>query len=127
METISNPKETKARKNHNCNFCSYKIPKGDTYIKSTHVHDGTLYDWKTHKYCSDIANRLNMYDYCDEGVTQDDFMGAIHEEYLDIVFGVFGYDRFGDEYNEILEDLRYVQFKHKLGRVIRHYKKIDNQ
>lgn len=57
METLTYPKETKAIKEHICNFCNSRIPKGDTYFKSTHKFDGMVYDWKSHKHCSEIADK----------------------------------------------------------------------
>ena len=69
METLAYPKEVKARKEHRCDFCNQKLMVGTIYMKSTHVLDGRIYDWKTHNYCNKISHRLDMYEYCDEGVT----------------------------------------------------------
>lgn len=49
IETITYPKETKAKKEHSCNFCLDKIKVDEIYIKSTYVFDGQIYDWKTFK------------------------------------------------------------------------------
>jgi ribosomal protein L24E len=125
METLAYPKETKAIKVHICNFCSLKIPKGDTYVKSTHKYDGKVYDWKSHKHCTEIALRLKMHDHCDEGVTQDDFMETIHCEHDDILISMIPIDNH-KKYSDIIQQLRRVNFRDKLGYVIRHYKKIDN-
>ena len=126
METISYPKQTKARKEHRCNFCACRIPKGDTYVKSTHAYEGSIYDWKTHTHCSEIASRLKMYDHCDEGLTQDDFMETIHSEHDDILCSIIPDDQV-QKFSDIIRQLRSVNFKAKLGYVIRHYKKIDKE
>lgn len=85
METLTYQKEVKAIKEHSCNFCGTKINIGEAYMKSTHKHDGDVYDWKTHKYCAEIAERLKMYDDADEGVTMDDFMETIHCKHDDLL------------------------------------------
>jgi len=124
METLLNPKETKARKRHTCNFCGDRIIINQIYMKSTHVYDGMIYDWKTHKYCSELARRLNMYDECDEGVTQDDFMESVSEEHIGILsqqLPRIDSDKFGD----IIGQLSKVEFESKLWFVIRYYSKID--
>jgi len=126
METLTYPKETKARKEHSCNFCSYKIREGEVYIKSTHAYDGQVYDWKTHKNCAEIASRLKMYDDCDEVVTQDDFMETIHCEHDDLMIRLLPQDEL-QKYSDIIQQLRRVMFKDKLGYVIRYYKKLDKE
>lgn len=81
MNTLSYPKETKSRKRHRCNFCEYHIQSGETYMRSTHTYDGEIYTWKTHVLCDKIAEKLNMYDDCDEGLTTDGFHECIKNEY----------------------------------------------
>lgn len=126
MKTLTYPKETKAIKKHSCNFCSLRIQKGDTYIKSTHVYDGSVYDWKTHKHCAEIADRLKMYDDCDEGLTQNDFLETIHFEHDDLMIKLLP-EKELQNYSEIIQQLRRVNFRDKLGYVIRHYKKLDKE
>lgn len=126
METLTYPKETKARKEHGCNFCSFKISEGEVYIKSTHVYDGQVYDWKTHKHCAEIANRLKMYDDCDEGLTQDDFMETIHCVHDDLMIKLLPQNEL-QKYIDIIQQLRRVIFRDKLGYVIRYYKKLDKE
>ena len=81
MTTLSYPEKTKARKKHRCNYCQYLINEGDTYLKSTHVAFGDIYTWKSHQKCEEIAQKLNMFDECDEGLTSDDFIEHIMNEY----------------------------------------------
>lgn len=122
METIHHAKETKAIKQHVCDFCGQKIPKGYTYMKSTHVYDG-IYDWKTHKQCSEIAIKLNMYEDCDEGLTGDMFCEIINDYYWYTVLGKFSRED-EEKYSEIIAHLSHVEFRYKLGYVIREVNKI---
>lgn len=112
METISNAKLTTAIKEHRCNFCCQPIGTGVKYFKSTHSMDGEIYDWKTHQECSDIANKLQMYDHVDEGVTTDYFIEAIKDEYSKIM---------SETQNEIYESKSFVvpNFKEQLTVVIK--------
>ena len=80
METLSDSKP-KARKDHKCNFCHGVIRKGTLYHSQTNVYDGSIYTWKTHSHCGEIASKLKMYDDCDEGVTDDVFNEFIRDEY----------------------------------------------
>ena len=84
METIQYPTEVKANKEHNCNFCTFKIEKGNSYFKSVHKID-EVYTWKTHSHCKKISEILAMYDNCDEGVTTYDFIENIKSEYNDLM------------------------------------------
>jgi len=124
MGIIKSPTETKARKTHKCDFCSHPIEKGEVYIKSTLACDGEVYNWKTHRHCAEIANRLKMYDDCDEGLTQDDFIENIHAEYDDLMSQLLPKNEL-QKYSDIIEQLRSVLFRKKLIYVIRYYKKID--
>ncbi len=126
METLSYTKEVKAIKEHRCDFCSDKIRVGETYTTSTHKADGSIYDWKTHKHCSDIAHRLKMYEDCDEGLTTDGFQESIHNAHDDLLINLLPQDK-RNEYIDVIQQLRYVQFNKKLWYVIRHYAKIDKQ
>lgn len=124
MDTLSVNKDVKAKKEHPCDFCCEKIKQGETYIKSTHKQDETIYDWKTHKHCAEIAVRLNMYMGSYEGVTTEDFQETIHSEYFDLVIAKFSKEDIV-KYSTIIQELRKVSFNHKLNFVIRHYAKID--
>lgn len=75
-----------ATKEHKCNFCSGVIFKGDKYDWQKFVHDRVLYEWKAHLSCCDIASKLEMYDYADEGVTEEDFKEIIDQEYNQICY-----------------------------------------
>ena len=126
INTITYPKEVKAIKEHSCNFCLDKIRVGETYIKSTHVFDGQLYDWKAHKNCAYIADKLKMYDDCENGVNDEDFSESISEEHYCLLTNRFANDE-KQKYRDILQQLRCVSFKEKLGYVIRYYKKLDKE
>ncbi len=81
MTILSGPTKTKALKKHSCDYCQYPINIGDTYLRSTHTYDGEIYTWKAHQHCNDIADKLNMFDNCDEGLSCDDFYEEIKNEY----------------------------------------------
>lgn len=130
MQTLLYPKETKSIKEHKCNFCAEKIIYGEVYIKSTHKFDGIIYGWKTHKHCANLAEKLKMYDYARdsgyEGVTTDFFMETINSEHDDLLINLIPNDE-AKKYSDIIQQLRKVRFKDKLGYVIRYYKKLDNE
>ena len=122
METLMYPSETKAKKEHRCDFCAEKILKGDKYIKSTHKQDGDLYDWKTHDYCAELASKMKMYDDADEGVTGDMFMEIVGDKHYDLMLAQFTENEL-QKHSDVLRQLRYVRFREKLHYVIMHYKK----
>lgn len=113
METIKYPKETKANKEHKCDFCCGKIEKGSTYINGVYKYDG-IYSWKTHKSCSEIASKLKMYENCDEGVTTDDFQEFIKHEYSYLMSNFHN-----EEYEK--PDFIIPDFQHQLRFVISHH------
>ncbi len=84
MNTIKGSTRVIARKAHKCDFCDEKILAGETYLKSTHTYDGEIYTWKSHQLCDQIVDKLRMFDNCDEGVTMDDFMEEIKNEYTNL-------------------------------------------
>ena len=124
METLSYQKEVKANKEYRCNFCGEKIKKDEVYHSSTHKNDGTIYDWRTHIHCSNIASRLKLYDDCEDGLTEDAFQESIHGEHDDLLIALLPKGEH-IKYSDIIQQLRHVQFRHKLSYVIRHYIKLD--
>lgn len=102
METLLNPKEIKAVKEH---YCNEKILVGSNYLKSTHKHDGRIYDFKTHNYCAKLAEIFNMYEDCEDGVTQDDFMETIENKHDDILIAMLPQDDL-QKYSDIIQQLR---------------------
>jgi hypothetical protein len=68
-----------AKKEHTCDWCLCKIEKGKKYENDTIKYDGKIASWKNHFHCREIANELDMFDGCEEGVGSDDFMYNIHE------------------------------------------------
>jgi hypothetical protein len=128
IETLLYATETTAAKEHRCDFCCEKIKVGEVYMKSTHKHEGTLYDWKTHKHCAQIATRLKMYDDADEGVTGDSFQETIHCVHDDLLIDLLVKIVPKEDIlklRDIIQQLRHVSFRYKLSYVIRHYNKID--
>lgn len=128
METLSSPKETKARVQHYCDFCNEKISINETYLKSTHVNDSSIYDWKTHKHCNKLAQTLNMYEQCDEGVTMDDFMGFVSNKHDDLLINELPFDKEQPrKFSDIIQQLRLVPFYDKLWFVIRYFNRIEKE
>jgi hypothetical protein len=69
-----------AKKDHKCNYCGFLIPKGEKYIY-TPIKGDHFFVWKSHLKCQRLAEELDMFDGCDEGVTENDFYEFINEEY----------------------------------------------
>lgn len=101
-----------ARKEHHCMLCNCKIQKGQKYYRQTNresfYFDG-IYDFITHEECWDVALKLNMFDDCDEGLTDSLFDECItqyasdnysDDEYKDLINKSY-YDRI----RQILADL----------------------
>lgn len=124
METLKKEHEVTARKDHSCNFCGEKIRVGEKYSSSTHKFDGKVYDWNTHINCAWIADKLNMYEHADEGVTQDMFGEYIQSEYFHLLITKMAPEDV-TKYSEIAQQLRLVNFRNKLQFVVHHYKTID--
>lgn len=125
FDTITYPKEVKANKEHRCNFCGDKILLGETYQKATYKYDGQVYDWKTHIACAKIADRLNMYEDADEGVSDEAFQETINCRHDDLMIAQLPKGEERNKYSDIIQQLRRVRFKDKLSYVIRYYAKLD--
>jgi len=82
MKTLSRSKP-KARVKHKCDFCDEIISVGEIYERSTNIYDNEIYTWKSHITCMKIADKLDMFDDCDEGVTSSDFREYIDQYYYD--------------------------------------------
>lgn len=126
MTTLSYAQETKAIKEHRCSFCNGIIRIGNTYMKSTHVHDGTIYDWKTHKRCADLADKMKMYDDADEGVTDEIFQETVSCKYFNLMLSLFNEDEL-KKFRDVIQHFRYVSFLHKLDYVIHHFAKLEKE
>lgn len=113
METISTVKR-KARKQHKCDFCGLPIQIGETYELQINSSEGTLYSWKSHLSCNEIAGKLDMYDYCDDGLDGEGFKENIRTEYQYIMQSKF---------NEIYEskDFSFPTFSEQLDFVKKHH------
>jgi hypothetical protein len=118
MQTIQSPTSTKAIKQHTCDFCKQMIDKGTLYIKSVYKYEGVLYDWKTHVHCATIANKLNMYDYADEGVSSDAFQENITDEYMKIMT-----ENYQQHYES--KEFKMPTFVDRLIFVLQHHKVIQ--
>lgn len=127
METLKHQTEVKAIKEHKCSFCSYRISKGETYLSSTYKNDGSIYDWKAHKHCEQLALQMKMYEDIDsDGLTQDAFIDIVSNEHDDILIGLFTISEC-EKFSDVIKQLRYVNFRDKLSFIIRHYNKLEKQ
>lgn len=124
METLKNPTETKAVKEHNCSFCGEIIAKGTVYEKSTHKNNGDVYDWKSHKHCSDLASRLKMYDDAEDGLTQDCFMEIVDNHHDDLLLKQLPKNDINN-YSDIIEQFKKVKWRDKFWFVIKYYNRMD--
>jgi len=83
MQILSETTPT-AKKKHRCNFCGLPINPGEKYESQFIENCGDAYPWKTHPSCSALADKLDMYNQCDEGVTEEDFYEIVYSKYRDI-------------------------------------------
>lgn len=96
-------------------FCGCPIVVGEKYQRSTEVYDGELYDWRCHEDCALVADLLNMYDSCDEGLGEDDFQDNI-SEYL--------YANYTDkELDDIPESIRAMSRIERVRKILEDYDK----
>lgn len=72
----------KANKEHKCDFCDSIIKIGEKYDWQKCKFNGILYEWKAHTSCCQLASKLKMYDWMDEGLTGEDFKEIIKETYF---------------------------------------------
>ena len=84
MQPLSN-RTLKAKKQYRCDYCCSMIEIGTVYERSLYVYDRDFLTWKAHVSCQKIAEKLKMFDDCDEGLTTDDFAGNIEVEYEKIM------------------------------------------
>lgn len=91
MEVIQYSKKTKAIKDHVCGFCSFAIERGSIYFNGVYKYDG-IYSFKTHIHCEDLAQKLGMYDDCEEGLTGETFREYINDECRKV--SPINYDKF---------------------------------
>lgn len=71
-------KERKARKEHRCSLCSEIIRKGEVYDWTKTIHEGIIYDWKSHKRCSFLCQQLWDYADPDKGMDEELFQDSLH-------------------------------------------------
>lgn len=69
MPDLISQQDRKARKAHTCSYCNGTIKKGEIYEHSKLAYEGEIYEWKSHKDCSMVANEL--WEFID--MTGDDF------------------------------------------------------
>lgn len=77
-----------AKKLHRCDLCGLWIEVGEKYDWQKNVHDRELYEFKMHLSCLELASKLDMFDEFDGGLTSDDFVEFVSQEYPDITTGL---------------------------------------
>lgn len=127
METLRYPQEVKANKEHICSFCGEKILTGQMYLISTHKGDSGLYDWKSHKHCDMLVDKIGIEDTDGEhGITQENFMESVSEYHFELLYALFPpEDR--QKYQPVLSELRNVKWRDKLWFVIRHFAQLEEK
>jgi hypothetical protein len=92
-----------AKKVHKCDLCGLNIIVGEEYDWQKNVDDRELYEFKIHLSCLKLANKLDMFDECDEGLTSDDFYEFVSQEYPNITTGL-----------KWIDVLQFVKDKHNI-------------
>lgn len=113
MENIS-LKRIKANKDHKCDWCLFKINKGETYCKSFNVSDGEGYTWKNHIHCANLMDAIGAYDSGD-GISTEYFREYVNNEYQLIM---------SKYHNDIYEskDFKYPNFETQLNFILEFHK-----
>ena len=65
MTTLIAESRQRARKHHRCDNCQCSIAPGEVYLRQRSVCDGTLYVWKSHIDCMELAWKIGGGDYTD--------------------------------------------------------------
>jgi hypothetical protein len=115
MNTLS-VKSLKAKKQHICNLCGFPIFVGEIYENQANVADGFFYKFKSHRSCLRVAHELDMFNLCDDGVSEDAFYEFIDEEYWMIMDKKFPTEREpGEGENCPFEErLKFVKNEHNI-------------
>ena len=92
-----------ARKEHRCQFCGEVIHVGEKYNRQTNVYDGCIYDWVSHCDCSQLANELDMFDDCDEGLDGDKFIDDLNQYVYD--------NHYDDKIDDIAKDWQLPRYE----------------
>lgn len=112
MEEISR-RESKARKDHICDWCDGEIKIGEIYDSSFHTFCGDAYMWKNHKRCAKVVNKLDMFDESDDGVNNEDFKAYVTDSFVKIL---------EEKENIIIRYSDLPSFSIQLDYVCNHYK-----
>lgn len=79
-------KRVKARKEHTCDFCNKKIPKGEEYRYSKIVNGGDLYSWHSCDRCKEYVTKAfkELGDWASDGLTEEMFKEFMYENYEEV-------------------------------------------
>lgn len=86
---ILSEKTVKARKAHQCGFCTIIIPKGAIYTSQVNTADG-IGTFKAHTSCLKLAHKLDMFNEAEDGVDSDLFCEIIEDKYNELFPDVIG-------------------------------------
>lgn len=78
MRVISS-KDTKARKEHTCDYCGRTIKKGEVYEYSKNIFNGDIYTWKGCKDCLEFIQKFDVQGD-NNGVTYEDVEEVASDE-----------------------------------------------
>ena len=92
-----------AKKVHKCDLCGLNIVVGEEYDWQKNVDDRELYEFKMHLSCLKLANKLDMFEECEEGLTSNDFVEFVSQEYPNITTGL-----------KWIDVLQFVKDKHNI-------------
>jgi hypothetical protein len=82
MKNIHTEQPT-AIKEHKCDYCGFKINKGEKYQKSFNSDEGDVWTWKNHLDCEKLCHDMGMFKEVPEGVSYDCFWNYVFEYFKD--------------------------------------------
>lgn len=68
-----------ARKPHRCCLCGCNIELGQRYVSQSCVDEDEFWEAKSHCECRTLASYLDMFDGCDDSLTEEAFRWCIEE------------------------------------------------
>ena len=105
MVNVINSKIISARKKHYCDLCGEIIEIGEEYDYST-CEDGYIYNCHCHLKCTELAEKLGMYDEAGEsGVNINFFQDTIDDYIL-------------EKYGKSLGSYKGLSYKEKVSKLL---------
>ena len=69
----------KKKQRKGCDFCGGEIQIGETYNKHVYAGEGTIWTWKSHLNCYNLAVKLDWFDQ--DGLSQNDFYDHVDDTF----------------------------------------------